>query len=325
VPYDLPDMVQRFLRRVQPRILIVMETELWPNLFSACYRNHIPVVLANARLSEKSAIGYHRIAPLMPEIFQSIRCLLAHAASDEGRFRALGMPLARMQVTGSLKYDLELAPELATMGALLRRSLGESRPIWLAASTHPGEETIMLAAHTEVRRRFPDALLILLPRHPERFDDVAANIAAAGFSWVRRSEKMLCSPEKKAVYLADSFGEMMLMYAACDVACVAGSFVPVGGHNMIEPAALKKPVVTGPELFNFSEISAAMLEAGGMVTVTDALKLAEVVIHWFGDPVAARRVGEQGFSVVEQNRGALKKQLAAVCRVLENGTVKYTV
>lgn len=320
VPYDLPDVVSRFLKRVQPKILVVMETELWPNLFNACYRMGIPVVVANARLSEKSARGYQRIAPYMHGIFRAIVRLLVHAAPDEARFRALGMPADRMQVTGSLKYDLELALGLTEAGKKLREQLGATRPVWVAASTHPGEDTLVLVAHHLIRERFPEALLLLVPRHPQRFDNVAEDIKAAGFTLMRRSERDKDGemvPADTAVYLADSFGEMMLMYAAADMVCVCGSFVPVGGHNIIEPAALNKPVVTGPQLFNFAEISSMMLEAGAMVTVTDAVTLADVITGWMADPAAAEAVGGKGFSVVLQNRGALQKQLTAVCEVVD--------
>jgi len=316
VPYDLPGVVRRFLQRANPKMLVVMETELWPNLFAGCRQYRIPVVVTNARLSERSAKGYQRIAPLVREMFQSVSRLLVHAVPDAARFQALGMPASAMQVTGSLKYDLELPTDLPAKGDVLRNLLGRDRPVWVAASTHAGEEEIMLAAHRIIQKQFPNALLICVPRHPERFNDVADKIAEADFAFARRSEKKSLTPAD-AVYLADSFGEMMLMYAACDVACVAGSFVSVGGHNMIEPAALKKPVVTGPQLFNFAEISEAMQAAGGMVTVTDAAGLADVIVKWFSDPARARDVGEQGFSVVAQNRGALARQLAAVCEVLD--------
>ncbi len=307
IPYDLPDAVSRFLDRVKPRILVVMETELWPNLFAACKRRAIPVVITNARLSEKSAAGYRRILSLTQTMFSAISVLASQGQADAERFIALGMPQNRVSITGSLKFDLELPARLATDAPALRSTLGESRLIWVAASTHPGEDEIMLAAHEILRQQFTNALLILVPRHPERFDSVANLVQEKGFSVVRRSRG--ACPSDAAVYLGDSMGEMMLMYAVCDVACVAGSFAQVGGHNMIEPAALHKPIVTGPVLFNFAEISAAMLAAGGMLRVNNATELAATLIKLFSDATYRQHMGDKAFSVVEKSRGALKRQL----------------
>ncbi len=188
IPYDLPDAVNRFLDRTNPRVLVIMETELWPELLAACKKRQIPVVVANARLSEKSAAGYQRIASMTREMLTSITRLAALAAPDAGRFIALGMPSDRVTVTGSLKYDLELAEGLPAAGAALRQQLGQDRFVWIAASTHPGEEEMMLAAHAALQAKVPNALLILVPRHPERFDSVATLVREKQFSLVRRSE-----------------------------------------------------------------------------------------------------------------------------------------
>lgn len=315
VPWDLPDVMARFLRRVRPRLLVLMETELWPNLLAACQAQKVPVAVANGRLSEKSFQGYVRLGGLTRRMLESVRLLLVQAEPDAVRFRKLGMPADRMQVTGSLKFDLALPPDCEQKGQALRETLGSHRPVWVAASTHAGEEDIMLAAQGLLRQQFPDALLILVPRHPERFDSVADRVRASGVPMARRSEQAPCLPET-AVYLADSTGEMMLMYAACDIACVAGSFVQVGGHNMIEPAALGRPVITGPVLFNFAEISQAMQAAGGLKVVQDAQGLASQLARWFSAPEERLAAGRQLQAVTEQNRGALKRQHDAICSLL---------
>ncbi|MEO8401169.1 MAG: lipid IV(A) 3-deoxy-D-manno-octulosonic acid transferase [Gammaproteobacteria bacterium] len=311
VPYDLPDMVARFIERVNPQVIVVMETELWPNLFAAAKRRRIPLVVTNARLSEKSAKGYRRVKSLAREMFTAITVLAAQGQSDADRFIDLGMPASRVKVTGSLKFDLELPADLETKGKILREALKDMRPIWIAASTHPGEDEIILAAHRVVRDTIKNALLILVPRHPERFDSVAAMIKENNLSVIRRSTGESCEIET-AVYLGDTMGEMLLMFSACDVAFVAGSFVAIGGHNIIEPAALHKPVITGPYLFNFSEISDAMLAARGMIKVNNSDELANTLIKFFEDETVRQQTGENAFGVVEKNRGALQRQVALI-------------
>ncbi len=316
IPYDLPDALSRFFKKIKPRILIVMETELWPNLFHACQKRQIPIVVTNARLSEKSAKGYRKIASLTRELFSAITVLSAQAEADADRFIALGMPKERVKVTGSLKFDLELPNDLPEKSIELRNTLGNDRLIWIAASTHPTEDEMMLAAHHLVRQAFPQALLILVPRHPERFDSIAALVAEKKLTVVRRSQKIACD-ENTAVYLGDTMGEMMLMYSVCDVACVAGSFVPVGGHNVIEPAALHKPVITGSYLFNFAEITDLLLAANGMIKVTNAEELARAVLAFFENAEYRQKTGENAYRVVEKNRGALQRQLQAIQKRLK--------
>ncbi len=311
LPYDLPGPIARFLARVKPVVVVVMETELWPNLFSACKKRNIPIIVTNARLSERSANAYQYVAPFMRDVLSAITCLAAQAEPDAERFIALGMPRDRVKITGSLKFDLELARDLPSKSAALRDTLGRERLIWIAASTHPGEDEIVLSAHKKIREKISDALLILVPRHLERFDAVAADVVAHGFSIARRSKNENCD-QNTAVYLGDTMGEMMLMYSVCDVACVCGSFVSVGGHNVIEPAALQKPVITGPQLFNFSEISNLLITAGGMLTVENQDQLAKMVLQLFENENQRKDMGEKAFQVVEKNRGALRRQLELI-------------
>lgn len=316
IPYDLPDAAARFLDRVNPVVAVIVETELWPNLFVACKKRDIPVVVTNARLSEKSAQGYQRIASLTREIFSAINILSAQAQPDAERFIALGMPRERVSVTGNIKFDLELPDDLMLKSQVLRAQLGNERFIWIAASTHPSEEEIILAAHSLVREHIPDALLILVPRHPERFDAIADLVEKEFFTLARRSRSDMCQANT-SVYLADTMGEMMLMYSVSDVAFVAGSFAPIGGHNMLEPAALQKPIITGPELFNFAEISELMLEAKGMVRVHDAGTLARTIVAFFNDQAYRQQTGENAYQVVEKNRGSLKRQLSLISQMIK--------
>lgn len=308
VPYDVPDALARFIRRIHPLILIIMETEIWPNLFAMSHRHHIPIVLANARLSPKSAKGYQRFAALTREMLSAVHALASQGHADAERFIALGMPKDRVVVTGNIKFDLETPLHLFEQSAALRADLGTARLIWIAASTHSGEDGIILTAHSILQKTFPNALLILVPRHPERFNEVANLCEQKGFLLARRSLQQTCQ-QTTAIYLGDTMGELLLLYAVSDVAFVGGSFVPVGGHNMLEPAMLGKPIITGPQLFNFAEISQMLLAAKGMLKVADATALALAVSQFFSDQSLQKQAGEQAKSVVEKNRGALKKQL----------------
>jgi 3-deoxy-D-manno-octulosonic-acid transferase len=315
IPYDLPGAVGRFLARINPQVGVIMETELWPNLLAACAQAHIPLVIANARLSEKSAKGYASIAGLTREMFLAIHSLAAQAQADAERFIALGLTTEKITVTGNLKFDLEPPSDLLASSEVLRNQLGKERLIWVAASTHPGEEEIVLAAHRLIIAKNPTALLILVPRHPNRFPTVAGMLEQQKFNVTKRSSGHACSAQTN-VYLGDTMGELLLMYAAADVAFVAGSFAQVGGHNMLEPAVLHKPVITGPILFNFAEISQLLLDAQGMFVAQNAEELAAQVERFFADSLYRNRVGENAYKVVAANRGALMKQLQLITAIL---------
>ncbi len=314
IPYDFPDAVARFLKTMHPVISIIMETELWPNMVAACQKNTIPVCLINARLSEKSALGYERVAPLTREILKNIQVIAAHGDKDAARFIALGAAKERVQVTGSLKFDLTIAGDLPAQCEALREQLGKDRFVWIAASTHEGEEEIILAAHQLIRANHPHALLILVPRHPERFDAIAT-MCAHSFSTSRRSQKQPCLPET-AVYLGDTMGELMLMYGAADVAFVGGSLIPKGGHNMLEPGALGKPIVSGPHLFNFKEISELFMQANAMILVDDAATLVKRIESLMQNKTESAEMGKRARAVVDANRGALVKQLEIINNVM---------
>ncbi len=307
-PYDLPGVVRRFLGKIRPTLALTMETELWPNLFRHCARRAIPVLVANARLSARSAKGYARLGGLVRETLGDIRLIAAQNESDAARFRELGAPAERVAVMGNLKFDQRIPGDLEDRAEALRRELGASRPVWIAASTHEGEDEQVLDAFARLREAYPDALLLLVPRHPERFARVAALARKRGHAVVLRSEGRPCDADT-TVFVGDTLGELLLFYAVSDVAFVGGTLVPVGGHNMLEPAALGVPVVLGPHLFNFSDISRGLLEAGAARRIEDSGQLAVMVGELLGDAALRAKMGEAGRNLVAANRGALERLL----------------
>ncbi len=314
-PYDLPEVIARFLDRVEPRLLIVMETEIWPNTLAACAARGIPTVLANARLSARSARGYARLARLTRDTLERFTLIAAQTAADARRFRDLGAAAQRVVVTGSIKFDLRPAASLQDQSEAIRRSWGgggvADRPVWVAASTHEGEEELMLAAHRQIRAQVPAALLVLVPRHPERFERVAGLIQRAGFPLTRRSAQVPCPPET-AVFLGDSMGELPIFLAAADTAFIGGSLVPIGGHNPLEAAAVGVPVAMGPHVFNFAAITELLVTEGAAVQVANAPALAALMIDWLTDASRRADIGEHGRRVVEANRGALQRLIALI-------------
>lgn len=316
LPYDLPGAVRRFLDRTRPEIGIIMETELWPNLFHQCARRSIPLAIVNARLSPGSARGYSYIAPLARVTLANVRLIAAQGPGDAERFRSLGAREEQVQVMGNLKFEQTLPTDVTQRANELRAQWGAQRPVWIAASTHEGEDEPVLDAFAIVRQILPDCLLILVPRHPERFDRVAALAESRDWQVVRHSTGEPATADTQ-VYLGDTLGDLPLFYAAADVAFVAGSLVPVGGHNMVEPAALGVPVLTGRHRFNFNDISEALLAAGAAKEVDNVEALAAALIHWLEDEADRRQAGDAGRQLVADNRGALERLLGLLAPLLE--------
>jgi 3-deoxy-D-manno-octulosonic-acid transferase len=314
VPYDLPDAVKRFLNRTRPGLAIIMETELWPNLFRNCSLREIPLVIANARLSERSASGYKRLHRLTAQTLAHTTLIAAQGEADALRFRALGAP--RVEFTGNIKYDLDLPAGLMEQSRSLRRSLGEQRPIWIAASTHAGEEQTILEVFSTLRHRWPDLLLLLVPRHPERFLPVKALCQRHRLQVITRSEERPCDTQT-AVFLGDSMGELLLFYSVADLAFVGGSLVSTGGHNILEPALLGVPVLFGPYMFNFAEISQRLLQAGAAWQIANAKELTERTELLLADPLLRETAGQRGQALVEANRGALAALLENIQKMLD--------
>ncbi|WP_028081182.1 lipid IV(A) 3-deoxy-D-manno-octulosonic acid transferase [Solimonas soli] len=309
-PYDLPDVVARFLGRVRPRQIVVMETELWPNLLRAAAARHIPLTIANARLSPRSFQGYSRVKGFARRTLADAAHIAAQSAADAERFRALGAPDARVSVMGNIKFDQAVPETQLALGAQLRARWA-GRPVWVAASTHEGEDEIVLAAHRELLRSEARALLLLVPRHPQRFDAVAKLIEGKGFSLQRRSALDGDAAVTAQVLLGDSMGEMFAYFAASDVAFVGGSLLPVGGHNVLEPAALGLPVLFGPHMHNFVQARDLLLDAQGGIQVS-ANSLPESLRVLLRDERRRRAIGEAGRAVVAANRGALQRLLSVI-------------
>lgn len=319
LPLDLPWAVAAFLRRWRPRLAVVMEMEFWPNLFHAVRRHRIPLMLANARLSAKSARRYARLRPLVAATLGCPDVIAAQNDNDARRLRALGAPGAVLTVTGSVKFDQPVPETALEDGAALREALGGAdRPVWIAASTREGEEEAVLAAHEQLRESHPTALLLLVPRHPQRFDGVAALCRERGHALARRSEEATPGPET-AVYLGDSMGELATFYAAADVAFVGGSLVPSGAQNMLEPAALGRPVLLGPSDFNFAAIARTLEAQGALRRVSDAAGLARAVASLLDDPARRQRMASEGHNLIRRNRGATERLLERIAD-LTNGT-----
>ena len=317
LPYDLPWAAARFLDRLQPRLAVIMETELWPNHIYQCGKRGIPVALANARLSERSARGYARFAGLTAPMLAGLDLIAVQTALEAERFRSLGARSECVEVTGSIKFDLTIDPDLLTRAAALREQWQATRrPVWIAASTHAGEDEIVLAAHRELIKQNPDALLILVPRHPERFNAVFELCLQQGLRTRRRStaEPVLAADQ---VLLGDTMGELLFLYALADTAFVGGSLVANGGHNLLEPAALGKPVLSGPQLFNFLDIAAQLRAAGALGEVADAAGLAQHVARLWREPEAAQAMRAAGLAVMQANQGALARLLAGLARLLD--------
>ena len=318
-PYDLPEVVGRLLDQVRPRLLIVMETEIWPNMLAQCSTRAIPVMLANARLSARSAKGYARLAELTRETLRRFALIAAQSEADAQRFRELGADPQGVRVTGSIKFDLRMPASLQEQAEVMRRTWGGDRPVWVAASTHEGEDEPCLAAHRRLRERVPGALLVLVPRHPERFDRVATLVRRSGFGLVRRSTREPCASET-AVFLGDTMGELPVFLAAADAAFIGGSLVPTGGHNLLEAAAAGVPVATGPHVFNFAAITELLIAEGAAAQVTGPESLADLMGDWLTDAALRTRIGELGRGVVERNRGALQRLLGLIESCLNSTT-----
>lgn len=315
LPYDLPGAVERFFERQRPRLGVILETELWPNLYAAAEAAHVPLVLANARLSPRSARGYARWPQLTRQTLARLSAAGAQTADDAERLVALGLPRERVTITGNLKFDATPADPAA--GLALRERLGPGRPVWLAASTHEGEEAAVLRAHRAVLAAHPDAVLILAPRHPQRFAEVARLCRQQGWALARRSAD---DGAPCAVYLADSLGELPSLMAAADVVFVGGSLgcsaSAHGGHNLIEPAQQAKPSLFGPHMRNFAQLRDWVLAAGAGEQVGDETELAARLSTLLSDAAQRERMGAAALALLAQHRGATARTLALIERFL---------
>ena len=305
LPYDLPYAVLRFLRRIRPVAAVIVETEIWPNLYAACSKRGIILVIVNARLSRRSLRGYLPMRPLARQALRCVDYVAAQSFTDAARYRLLGAIPSRISVAGNLKFDAPLPDSLVGDSGHMREQWGRDRPVWIAASTHEGEELTALQAHLEVLKRFPDALLLVVPRHPERFRAVEQTIRGLGFRTAVRSLDGLPKASTQC-FLVDAMGELMTFYAAADVAFVGGSLASIGGHNVLEPAALSRPVLVGPHTFNFEGITRTLIREGGAREISEG-ELGPRVRELLENPDARERMGAAGRRVVEQERGSVTR------------------
>ena len=302
LPYDTLGAVGRFIRRLQPHCLIIVETELWPNLLNACVNRGLPVVLASARISAKTASRYRYARSLfshaLPQVF-----VAAQTLEDAQRYRALGALPERIHITGNLKFDIQISESTLVVGKQIKQML-QSRPVWIAASTHAGEEEAALQAHRQVLLHRPTALLIIVPRHPQRFAQVAHLLSTQQCHYALRSASHIPTSEH-SVWLIDTLGELLTFYAVSDVVFVGGTLVPVGGHNVLEPAALSLPILVGPHVFNSPDIANAMQAKHALTQVSSSQELSDAVIKLFNSPNQRADMGKAASRVVAEGRGAL--------------------
>jgi len=308
IPFEMPTAVNRFFESVNPELALIMETEIWPNLYRGCGVRDIPLVLVSARISPKSVDSYRRFLPLFRDTLSHGIIIAAQSDADADRFRSLGASPVRTWVTGNIKFDIELAPDLVQRGKDLRQQVFGDRPVWIAASTHDQEEQQVLAAHRQLLQKHPQLLLVLVPRHPERFAAVRDLISKEQFETVSRTEERPCAAST-SVFLGDTMGEVPLFYAASDIAYVGGSLVEIGGHNMLEPAALGLPVISGPHIYNAQDIADMFVELGACQIVNDAKELVMAVNQLLENPKEAVDQGSKGRDIVQRNRGSLSRLL----------------
>lgn len=313
VPYDYPDAVARFLNYANPKFLIIIETELWPNILRACKRRRIPVFLVNARLTARSFRSYSRVSSFTKMMLDTMDTIFAQSQKDGDYFLQLGVASEKLIVIGNIKFDITLPQDVVTRGRALRAQW--QRLVWIAASTHPGEEELVLAAHAKILQSLPQALLILAPRHVERVNDIAKLCAACSMIVTRyegdnQTETQTDAQQKNSnIILVAVMGKLLLFYAAADVAFVGGSLVPVGGHNVLEPAALALPIIVGQHTETLADIRTQLEQAHGLIAVNSVDELAAQVTRLLQDEAMRKKYGVVAHQVVEQSRGVIAKVL----------------
>lgn len=315
LPYDTPGAVNYFLNYFQPKIAIIMETEIWPNLFAEIGERNIPLLIVNARLSERSMRGYRMIAWLMNIAMQAVTQIAAQSSVDLKRYQKLGIRSDQGQVTGNLKFDVELPTQLSEQARHWRAAWGD-RPVWIAASTHPEEEAIVVSAHRKIREQYPNALLLWAPRHPERFESVMELVGDARWRVANRVVDIQPNADSD-VFIINTLGELLAFYACADVAFVGGSFQAIGGHNLLEPASLAIPSVVGPHTFNFVDITQLLLEVGAVRQLDKPEELPDAILRCLEDKKLARQCGEAGRKRIERERGALDRTLKLIEQYLK--------
>ena len=309
LPYDYTFAVSRFFDRVQPKLLVLMETELWPNLINEASERNIPVICINARLSEKSARGYNLIRPLVGKLLGQIEFVACQYQQHVERFESLGLQANKISALGNMKFDIDLPAEIINGSSERKKSWGlTDRLVWIAASTHDGEEQIVLDVYEPLKERYPDLMLILVPRHPVRAKKIGQHFAANGLAVCYESDRNNDSSLSNIdVLIGDVMGSLVELYGLADMAFVGGSFVQVGGHNPIEPAAYGLPILVGPHQYNFSEVMTEFEKNGGLITVLNGKELLERLTFLFGSEEERKKMGSAALTTIENNRGTTEK------------------
>ena len=320
MPFEFPNAIRSFFTSVKPRVAMIMETEIWPNLYRGCGVRSIPLILVSARISPKSIPGYRRLVPLIRETLSHGIIIAAQSQADASRFLELGANPERTHVTGNIKFDIEFDQAIVSRGKQLRSALFACRPVWIAVSTHSGEEQQVLEAHRILLKAHPDLLLVLVPRHPERFPEVRELIEKSSFTVVSRTSDQPATASTE-VFLVNTMGEVPLFFAASDISFIGGSLVPIGGHNLLEPAIQELPIITGLYLFNTEEIAENFVKHDACVVVANGVELAAAVLVLLEDPDEATKMGKRGLKVVEQNSGSLQRLLVLLEPLLNNQAI----
>jgi len=306
LPYDIPCAVSRFMQCFKPRIAVIMETEIWPNLFACCGKNEIPLYIINARLSAKSAGGYQKIPALIVPALAHVKLIAAQTQDDANRFAVIGAKTETVKTLGNIKFDVEVSSEIIGQGLQLKADLFGGRFVWLVASTHKDEEVIFLESYKKIKQKIPELLLVIVPRHPERFVEVKKLCEQNQFKVVMRTSGEMCH-QYTDVYLADTMGELKMLYAASDVAFVGGSMVPVGGHNILEAAAVGAPVLFGPYMANFKEIVEGVLRQDAAIQCRDEGEISSAIVALYADSAYKRLLAEKAKAFVLLNQGAVAR------------------
>ncbi len=306
LPYDIPGPLARFTRHFQPKIAVIMETEIWPNLFFQCGRQDIPLLIINARISEKSERGYSKLPKFISSVLANVNIIAAQTKIDQKRFVKIGAIEDRVTTVGNMKFDLDIPAAVSSQGRQLKAELFDGRQIWIIASTHKDEEEPFLEIYKKIKKHFPNLLLLIVPRHPERFVEVKNLCEKNQLRVALRSQQHLCSLQTD-VYLADTMGELKMLYAASDVAFVGGSLAPIGGHNVLEPAVLGVPVMFGPYMSNFKEIEQGLLSSEAAVKCKDVAEIEEKISELLVNEQMRGEMTKQAKDFVQKNRGAIEK------------------
>jgi 3-deoxy-D-manno-octulosonic-acid transferase len=320
LPYDVPFALKRFMHCFKPKLAVIMETELWPNLFAYCGKNKIPLYIINARLSEKSARGYRKIPALIRPALAEVTLIAAQTDEDAGRFLEIGAAEESVKTLGNMKFDVDISEETLVAGFKLKEHLFKDRFVWLIASTHKDEEAVFLPIYEQIKQRIPELLMVIVPRHPERFPEVGKLCEQRQLHVVTRTSRGTCSRDTD-VYLVDTMGELKMFYAAADIAFVGGSMVPVGGHNILEAAAVGVPVMFGPYMANFKEIAEEVLEREAAVQCRNEKEIAEAVLKLYTRPDYRDALVAKSKRFLNDNQGAIDKICDVLFRSLKSGSL----